>query len=237
MNTINEPILKKGISKKIIHSITPFTLLDYPGKTACILWFTGCNMRCSYCYNPEIVLGKGRYTFNDVRKFLLSRQGLLDAVVISGGECLLSDGIKDILAEIKSLGFLIKIDTNGSRSDVLKHLIENQLVDYVALDFKATQSKIFWITKADFYSECLKSLKILLSFDIAFEVRTTYHSDLLNADDIREMVTILDLNGFRGNYYIQPFRNGVETIGILGRSKINFSLVELTTEQLKIVLR
>ncbi|MBK8373283.1 MAG: 4Fe-4S cluster-binding domain-containing protein [Saprospiraceae bacterium] len=79
-------------------------MLDYPDKTACILWFAGCNMRCSYCYNPEIVSGKGKYSFEDIKIFLHSRKHLLDAVVLSGGECLLSNGIKDIIMEIKAVG-------------------------------------------------------------------------------------------------------------------------------------
>ena len=70
---------------KPIYNITPFTLLDYPDKSACIIWYVGCNMRCLYCYNPEIVLGKGTTTFSEAISFLKSRQGLLDAVIFSGG--------------------------------------------------------------------------------------------------------------------------------------------------------
>ena len=79
----------KPSAKKIVHSITAFTLLDYPDQTACILWFAGCNMKCSYCYNPEIVFGKGSYSIPEIISFLEKRRGLLDAVVFSGGECLL----------------------------------------------------------------------------------------------------------------------------------------------------
>ncbi|HJR99561.1 MAG TPA: 4Fe-4S cluster-binding domain-containing protein, partial [Flavobacterium sp.] len=74
---------------KIISNITPFTLLDYPDKSSCILWYAGCNMRCLYCYNPEIVLGKGTISFSEVLLFLKTRIGLLNAVVFSGGECLI----------------------------------------------------------------------------------------------------------------------------------------------------
>ena len=85
---------------KPIYNITPFTLLDYPDKSACIIWYSGCNMRCLYCYNPEIVLGKGSTSFPEAISFLQKRQGLLDAVVFSGGECLLH---KNIVAQIKEI--------------------------------------------------------------------------------------------------------------------------------------
>ena len=222
---------------KLIYSITPFTLLDYPDKTACIIWFAGCNMRCTYCYNPEIVTGKGKYSFADVKKILLSRQNLLDAVVMSGGECLLSVGIKDIITEIKSLGYLIKIDTNGSRPEVLKDLIKNQLIDYVALDFKATKAKTFAITKADFYTEFILCLDVLLKSDIQYEVRTTLHSALLDQSDIQEMVKILAELGYSGKYYIQHFRNESKTIGNPGRSFCYFNVKDCSNEDIQIVLR
>lgn len=100
--------------KKLIHSITPFTLLDYPDRTACILWFAGCNMKCSYCYNPEVIFGKGKYSLSEITSFLNQRMQLLDGVVLSGGECLLYPDVIDIMRELKQLGFLIKVDTNGS---------------------------------------------------------------------------------------------------------------------------
>lgn len=237
MNTNNEYISKNSYQRKLIYSITPFTLLDYPDKTACIIWFAGCNMRCTYCYNPEIVTGKGEYSFADVKKFLLSRQHLLDAVVMSGGECLLSEGIIDIITEIKSMGYLVKVDTNGSRPKILKQLINNQLIDYVALDFKATKAKTFQITKADFYAEFVSCLDILLKSDIQFEVRTTVHSALLDQNDIDEMVLTLTELGYRGKYYIQHYRNESETIGNPGPSFINFNVKNCINQDIQIILR
>ena len=120
--------MKENVSTPI-YSITPFTLLDYAHKSACILWFAGCNMRCLYCYNPEIVLGKGSISFEKALGFLRSRKILLDGVVFSGGECLLHKNIIELIAEVKKMGFLVKIDTNGSQPKVLKSLIEKQLID------------------------------------------------------------------------------------------------------------
>ncbi|MFZ1750177.1 MAG: anaerobic ribonucleoside-triphosphate reductase activating protein [Saprospiraceae bacterium] len=220
MNINKEHISNKSWNRKSIYSITPFTLLDYPDKTACILWFAGCNMRCGYCYNPEIVFGKGQKDFGEVYRFLDSRKYLLDAVVLSGGECMMHHNILELIIEIKELGYLVKIDTNGSKPKLLSELIKLKLVDYVALDFKATPFKFLKITKSDLFDEFSLSLDILIASGIPFEVRTTYHSDLLTLSDLSEMVEMLDHKRYQGKYFIQQFRNGVDTIGNLKESKI-----------------
>lgn len=203
---------------KPIYNITPFTLLDYPNHAACIFWYAGCNMRCSYCYNPEIVLGKGRVTFPEAVSFLKTRIGLLEAVVFSGGECLLHKNTLAQISEIKQLGFLIKIDTNGSKPEVLQQLITAQLIDYVALDFKAMPSKYQQITQSNLFLEFEQSLEVLLHSDIAFEVRTTYHSELISTEEMNQMIGYLDAKKYAGNYYIQPFRNHVATLTSLPSS-------------------
>jgi pyruvate formate lyase activating enzyme len=203
---------------KPIHSITPFTLLDYPNKSACILWYAGCNMRCLYCYNPEIVLGKGAITFSETISFLKTRQGLLDAVVFSGGECLMHKNIVQQIQEIKAMGFLVKIDTNGSNPAVLKQLINKKLIDYVALDFKATKEKFQEITQSDLFQPFEKSFEILLESTIPFEIRTTYHSDLISNLEMNEMVRYLDAKKYTGNYYVQSFKNNVATLWNLNSS-------------------
>jgi len=203
---------------KPIHSITPFTLLDYPHKSACILWYAGCNMRCLYCYNSEIVLGKGAITFSETISFLKTRQGLLDAVVFSGGECLMHKNIVQQIQEVKAMGFLVKIDTNGSNPAVLKQLIDENLIDYVALDFKATKEKFQEITKSELFQPFEKSFEILLENTIQFEIRTTYHSDLISNLEMNEMVSYLDAKKYTGNYYVQSFKNNVATLGDLNSS-------------------
>lgn len=237
MSTNKEYISKNNLQRKLIYNYTPFTLLDYPDKTACILWFAGCNMRCSYCYNPEIVNGKGKLSFEEVKTFLQSRKQFLDAVVLSGGECLLSEGIVDIIFEIKKMGFLIKVDTNASRPELLRNLIKNELIDYVSLDFKATKAKIFNVTKSDFYGEFISSLQILLDSNIKYEVRTTIHSVLLDRGDISEMVNILSDLGYRGKYFIQNFRNHSQTLGNPGPSFYNFNLIECSNDLIQVLER
>ena len=237
MNTNNELILQKQSAVKPIYSVTPFTLLDYPDRSACILWFAGCNMRCIYCYNPEIVFGKGTISFEEIIKFLTTRKQLLDAVVFSGGECLLHKKIISLIIEIKKMGFLIKIDTNGSRPEVLKELIQKKLIDYAALDFKAMPSDFEKITQSQLFIPFEKSLKLLLQNKIAFEVRTTVHSDVLKKEDIRKMINYLENTGYTGNYYIQHFVNGAPTIQKLGHSFKELENENLSTEKIKVCFR
>ena len=240
MNTNNEPTLENVnldfLNKKAIHSFTPFTLLDYPDKSACILWFAGCNMKCEYCYNPEIVFGKGAFYFSEIISFLKSRSNLLDAVVFSGGECLIHKDMIPFIKLVKSLGFLIKVDTNGSQPKVLEKLIEEQLIDYVALDFKGPKEKFFAITKSDFYAQFLSCFELLQSSSIPFEIRTTYHSSLLNLEDIVAMQNVLLELGYNKNYYIQNFRNYQNTIAPLPDSQ-SISEKDIHQNMTKIIFR
>lgn len=208
-----------GVESLPIFSITPFTLLDFPDKTASILWFAGCNMRCGYCYNPEIVKGKGKLGLADVLVFLKKREGLLDGVVLSGGECTLHPGIIDFAREIKALGMQIKLDTNGSRPDVLAKMMSQNLLDYVALDFKSLPGSFQKITRSSFFDQFEKSLKLLLANNIPMEVRTTVHSSQINGDELAEMKDFLAARGYKGQYYLQHFVNQTKTLENMGPSK------------------
>ena len=228
--------MKENVSTPI-YSLTPFTLLDYPHKSACILWFAGCNMRCLYCYNPEIVNGKGSLSFEEIISFLHSRKNLLDAVVFSGGECLLHKKVVSLIEEVKKMGFLIKIDTNGSSPETMQQLLNQKLIDYIALDFKSPKSKFQAITKSDLYEPFDKTLEVILKSEIPFEVRTTYHSDLLTEEDLIEMIRFLEFKNYAGNYYIQYFKNNVETLSKLGHSSNKIDYKKISTPTIKIVLR
>ena len=237
MNTNNELILLKENVSKPIYSLTPFTLLDYPHKSACILWFAGCNMRCLYCYNPEIVLGKGSLSFEKILSFLNSRKNLLDAVVFSGGECILHKNIISLIDEVKKMGFLVKIDTNGSSPEVMQKLLNQNLIDYIALDYKAPKSKFQAITQSDLYDSFERTLDLILESKIPFEVRTTYHSELLLEDDLTTMIQFLESKNYAGNYYIQYFKNNVETLSKLERSNNKIDCEKLSTRTIQIILR
>ncbi|NHN24126.1 anaerobic ribonucleoside-triphosphate reductase activating protein [Flavobacterium jejuense] len=215
---------------KVISNITPFTLLDYPHKSACILWYAGCNMRCLYCYNPEIVLGKGTISFTEVISFLKKRVGLLNAVVFSGGECLIHKNILNHIKAIKEMGFLVKIDTNGSNPNVLKELINTNLIDYVALDFKALPNKFKTITKSSLFVEFETSFQLLKASKILYEIRTTYHSNLCTNSDLIEMQNYLNEKGYTGNFYVQNFSNGSETLTPLSNS-ISLKMEVLNTSK------
>lgn len=196
-----------------IYHITPFTLLDYPDKLACIIWFAGCNMRCEYCYNIDIVKGKGRMSYDEVLDFLDTRKNLLDAVVLSGGECMLHIRIEQFIRNIKLRNMLVKIDTNGSNPRALSRLIRENWVDYVALDFKALQDRFYKITGSDHFHDFEKTLELLIHHQIPFEVRTTIHSKLIDENYLQQMATYLKNKGYTGKYYLQNFFNDTPTLG------------------------
>ncbi|MGE3613975.1 MAG: anaerobic ribonucleoside-triphosphate reductase activating protein, partial [Sulfurimonas sp.] len=130
-----------SLSAKVIYDLTTFTHVDYPDHLSCIVWFSGCNMRCDYCYNKDIVFAKdGKYSYDDILDFLKTRVGLLEAVVLSGGEAT-SHELLPFCREIKKLGFKIKLDTNGTNFSTIKELLDANLLDYVALDYKAPKDK------------------------------------------------------------------------------------------------
>lgn len=222
---------------KPIYGITPFTLLDYPNHPACILWFAGCNMRCLYCYNPDIVLGKGKLSVEDVQNFLASRQSLLQGVVFSGGECTLHPDLIRLARIAKSMGYRIKIDTNGTKPQVLAELCREKLVDYIAMDFKGIGTKYREITLSDTFDTFADSLTLLQQMEIPFEIRTTWHTDLLSQEDLRAMVSYLSCHGYQGDYFIQYFKNDVRTLSPLPYASADLDILPLSTSKIKVKLR
>lgn len=212
------PLSKKEGALLPIYSITPFTMLDFPDRTSCIIWFSGCNMRCGYCHNPQIVKSKGKYPINDVLSFLEKRKGLLDGVVLSGGEASLYPDIVDFIKTIKKMGYAVKIDTNGAKPDIISCLIENSLIDYVAIDYKAPKDKFKKVTGIEKFECFEKTLSYLCTQkDIPFEIRTTVHTSLLDENDISSIIKDLDERNYNGIFYIQNFisDNDRPTIGHL----------------------
>ncbi len=205
-----------------IYALTPFTLLDFPHRTACIVWFSGCNMRCGYCHNPDIVKGgKGKYTIEDTLTFLEKRKELLDGVVLSGGEATLYKDIVPFTQTVKDLGFAVKLDTNGTRPDIIRALLDKKLLDYVALDYKAPRSAFRKVTETDLFPPFDKTLTLLTQQDdVPFEVRTTVHSSMLGTDEIDDITADLAQKGYRGAYYVQNYiNNGDRVLGDLTAQK------------------
>lgn len=204
---------------KPLYGITPFTMLDFPGRTACILWFAGCNMRCGYCHNPDIVRSKGKYPARYALAFLEKRQGLLDGVVFSGGEATLSPTVPELMRAARKKGYAIKLDTNGTRPDVIEKLLDEKLLDYVALDYKAPQDKWQRLTHCKDFDAFDKTLHLLCAqTGVPFEIRTTVHTALLSEDDIRLINCDLNAHGYKGTYFVQNYviNNGQKTLAALG---------------------
>lgn len=162
-----------------ISGIQKLTLLDYPGKVACTLFTAGCNFRCPFCHNAMLVLPEqiedSSLGEDEILSFLKKRQGVLDGVAITGGEPLLHRDMPELLGKIKALGYKIKLDTNGSNPELLRSIIENRLVDRVAMDIKnapEAYGETVGVAGLDL-APIEKSKDMLLRGDIDYEFRTT----------------------------------------------------------------
>lgn len=216
MSTIKELNL---LNQKIVYNITKFTTTDYVGHLSCIIWFVSCNFRCLYCYNDNIVYTKeGNYTQNNILDFLKTRIGLLDSVVLSGGEATVHNVIP-ICKEIKKLGLKIKLDTNATNLPQIKKLIELNLLDYIAIDFKAPKYKFKEIVGVDMYDNTIKTIQYLISIDFTFELRTTINKSLLDENDINSMIETISNLGYKNIYYLQNFLETSSNIGNISASR------------------
>ncbi|OHD98900.1 MAG: anaerobic ribonucleoside-triphosphate reductase activating protein [Sulfurimonas sp. RIFCSPLOWO2_12_FULL_36_74] len=225
-----------SLNAKVIYDLTSFTHLDYPNHLSCIVWFSGCNMRCDYCYNKDIVFAKdGKYSYNDILDFLKTRVNLLEAVVLSGGEASSYD-LVPFCQKIKQLGFKIKLDTNGTNFLHIKELIDLNLLDYVALDYKAPEAKFTQITHSNKFDEFSKTLDLLINSNVEFEARTTVHADLLSSDDINEIIIDLKNRGYKNSYFIQEFLETEKNIGDLKRAKNKLDKSSLRSD-LEVIFR
>jgi len=189
----------------IFKGVQKLTLLDYPGKIACTLFTFGCNFRCPYCHNPELVFNDGTPEIPEekILSFLEARVGFLEGVCITGGEPTLHDDLPEFIKKVKSFGFFVKLDTNGTNPKMVKELIDKKLVDYIAMDIKAPLEKYDNVVrvKAD-KKKIDESVKIIKSFP-EYEFRTTILPDLLSKQD---MIAIAKwLNGAK-RFFIQQFK-------------------------------
>jgi len=171
-----------------------FTLIDFPGRPAAVVFTQGCNFRCRYCHNPELVyphLFTEPAPEEEIRSFLQRRQGTLEGVVVSGGEPTLFDDLPEFMAYLKKLGYAVKLDTNGTRPDMISELIEKKLVDYIAMDLKAPLDKYNLITGVDTNPEILtRSMDLIRQSGLEYEFRTTYDKEVLTDQDIDTLKTL-----------------------------------------------
>ena len=196
----------------MIAGLQKMTLLDYPGKVACTVFLQGCNFRCPFCHNSGLLdmTGEEFMTPEDLIGFLRKRKGLLDGVCITGGEPTLQPGLVELARQIKEGGFLLKLDTNGSRPKVLKQLIDEGLVDYVAMDIK---------NSPDRYGETVgvpkisldgieQSIQLLLQGKVAYEFRTTVMDELHDEEEMQAIGAWLQQLGGGTKperFFLQPY--------------------------------
>ena len=188
-----------------IKGFQPCSLVDYPGNIAATIFLGGCNFRCHYCHNPELVLAPGKIEPIDeevVIEYLKKRKGMLDGVVITGGEPCLSVGVIDLIKAIKEIGLLVKLDTNGTHPEVLEKALP--LVDYVAMDIKSSLERYEEVcgTRVD-TDNILKSIQLIRERAIDYEFRTTMVRSYVAEDDIDKICSWLD--GSK-KYAIQQFK-------------------------------
>ena len=191
----------------VIGGFQKFSLADFPGKISAIVFTRGCNFRCPYCHNPELV-DPARYVAEvpqeEVLRFLGSRRGQLQVVVVTGGEPTLHDDLPLFLAGIHALGFAVKLDTNGSNPDALQGLIRDSLLDYIAMDIKAPLSAYPRIAGAPVRVEDIeRSVRLVIGSGLPHEFRTTYEGSLLSTKD---MEAIAEIVLGCANYVVQSFR-------------------------------
>jgi pyruvate formate lyase activating enzyme len=184
------------------------TLLDFPGKVACILFVRGCNLRCPFCHNASLVRpgAENAISETDILSFLKKRQGLLDGVVISGGEPLMYPELLPFLHKVRALGYAIKVDTNGTNPDLLKQLVEENLADYVAMDIKnspAFYSATCGLSKAPI-GAIDRSREYLMSDAVDYEFRTTVVNGLHTKESISELSCWI---AGAKRYFLQGFKD------------------------------
>lgn len=206
-----------------IAGVQKVTLLDYPGKVACEIFTQGCNFECPFCQNSSLIpiTNTGEFSEEEIFEYLNLRKNILDGVVITGGEPTVQKDLKSFIKKIKDLGLLVKLDTNGGNPKVLQELIDEDLVDYVAMDIKNIFNK-YNITagKRINLDNIKKSIEILKASKIDYEFRTTIIKEMHSLDDI---VNICKLVG-NAKYYLQNFE---DSENVLNHSLHGFSREEL----------
>lgn len=191
-----------------ISGIEKLSLVDYPGNICATIFFSGCNLRCPYCHNGDLVRCSPdlpRYTVDEVLDVLRKRKKLLDGVCISGGEPTLQSDLKSFAAQVKDLGLKVKLDTNGTQPAVLEELISSGLVDYVAMDIKAPLERYSEICRtAVDVAAVAKSAAMLMTGPVDYEFRTTAPRSLLQEQDFLQIAEWLA--GAR-HYVLQKYRS------------------------------
>lgn len=224
----------------IIGGLQKTTLLDFPNYVACIIFTKGCNFRCPFCQNSTLIGINHEDEIDEeyIFDYLIKRQGILDGVVITGGEPTVQKDLKEFIKKIRKLGYKVKLDTNGYNPVVLKELIDENLLDYVAMDIKQTVEKYHIVAgkmiNTDFI---LESIKILEESNVKHEFRTTIIKEYHTIDDIIEITSYFNKDT---PYYLQNFKNSSNVLDKSLHGFESFELEEINTcvlENRKIKIR
>ena len=208
----------------LISGFDKVTLLNYPGLVACTIFTKGCNLKCPFCHNSSLISGNDdTYIDEDeIFKYLNKRKNIIEGVCISGGEPLLQKDIKEFIRKIKSLGLKVKLDTNGTNPDLILSLINDNLLDYIAMDIKNIKSKYELTSGAkEKIDNILKSINIIENSGIDYEFRTTIIKEFHTLSDIDYISKKLDK---KSKYYIQNF---VKSDAVLDKNLHSFTSDEL----------
>ena len=191
------------------------TMIDYPGKLSCGIFLSGCNFDCPYCHNPDLVKGctsrSAEFDPADIYRFIKDRKAFLDGVVISGGEPTLQDDLFDLCRQIKKIGYPVKLDTNGSRPRVIKRLLYEGLVDYIAMDLKTDPVLYATYIKANCNAKAIiASIEIIMESAVGYEFRTTCVKPIVTPAVIENIGRLINgaslyaLQRFRENRMLHP---------------------------------
>ena len=192
-----------------VGGIQKLSLVDFPGHVAAALFTAGCNMRCGYCHNPELVLPErlaSSIPIDDIMQFLQSRVGRLDGVVVSGGEPTIHDDLPELIRRIKALGYDVKLDSNGTRPEMIRQLIDDKLINFVAMDIKGPLEKYQTIAARPIDLDAVQeTIALLISSGIGHEFRTTIVREQLEPSDFHKVGEMV-----RGakRFALQHFRPG-----------------------------
>lgn len=194
----------------LIGGLQKLSLVDYPGKTSIAIFTIGCNMRCGFCHNAELVMPEQfvpAQNEKEVLDFIKSRVGLIESVTISGGEPTLQPDLDKFIAKVKKLGFLIKLDTNGTQPKVLEKLLRAKLLDFVAMDIKSSPEKYHTVVNRPINIDDVKqSIKLIKKSGVDYEFRTTVVSSLHNIGDFDAIGELISQGGKAKRYALQHFR-------------------------------
>ena len=197
----------------IICGMEKFSMVDYDGYIACTVFTKGCNFLCPFCHNSSLVTGEAaEIPQEEVFDYLSKRKGLVDAVCITGGEPTLQKGLKEFIEKVRALGYKVKMDTNGTRPEVLKELLNEGLLDYVAMDIKSDiegYPDVICVFDKSFVERVLESVRLLKASSIDYEFRTTaiaeYHSE-------KNYAKIADIVKGAKRFFIQKFKDGEDNL-------------------------